>query len=1637
MDGHRRKWRMTGEEKIVKAKNKGMKRFVYALLFLFVFLPLFLFLLVNIPSVQNFLVNKYSDKLSKTTGTDVSIGHLDLNIYKGLVSEGVSLVNPESKDTLLSIDKLTIGLKENLFYVFRDRLSLQNVGIDGLTINLVKGNSQETTSLEEFFSKLSSNKKKENNKEGGIKLNLEKINLQNFKLNQITLDNNSNRSYALESATLNIKEFDLKNNSVIIDDFIINKPFVHISEGLKIDDQILEETEQSQKINEVVNDFRFDSLGMEFVINNTSINNGRLILMNEKAGKINTSKSFDSNNFSFEDITMNMQDFSISDQGLHVKLNDLNAINTYGYDLNNVSGDILINDRQATMSNFDLKTQNSSVKNDLTLKYRKIQDFADITNKVILDSKFDRTKISFREVNYYLPVLAKQSFFQKNQNRTLSIQGNVKGKINNLSGRNIELAIDDKIKLKGKFDTRDLTVPDHTLINLQCDELISDIYSFKQIFPAFNPPENYYKLGDINFSGRFDGFYYDFVAFGDLKTSLGSADLDMRLDLKEGRDFANYSGVLNLNQFDLATWLENDDVGLISLQSKVIDGKGLTLKNAFADLNAEIISFRYKDYLYNDIKLTGQLDKSRFNGDLEIHNDDVNFNFTGNLEFEDNVFVSDFVAKIDKLDLYALNISKKPLSISGDIESQATGTGFDDFIGEAEFGDLQLIVEDSLYVFDTLYINSSPDELGNRNANVISESFQVSIDGDFDLAKLPEVIKWQISKNHPYYAKKLKIPANIQLSRHQDMSFKANIEDSRNYLDLLGLEEANVKDFNISGSIDTEKEFLSFESSLNSFQRKDMIGYNLELDLLNKKEQNKIVANFDSLSLFNRQFDDIHLDVNMVGDYSEFSIDTKNLADSLQALNLKGSISPEGEGIKITFQNDKWEMFSSNWNFANDNSIIIKDDYVQVNNLSMTDGYRIIVIDDIQSNTGVDLSLRNFDFKLIDGLINYDKIRFTGEGDVDISCFNIFEEPSFDLKLVIPEFMLNDISYGEASIDIHTRNQDIISSVLIENDIHSIKVFGTYNLESNFVDASLKANGFQMKFFEDFILTDGISQTGGLANVYVDIKGPIDDIKFGGDAIIHQGSVKIDYLGNLIRYDKQRLKITENYIDLTDFEIIDIEGNVGTFTGGLHHDYVSDFVVEVDAKADRFVGLNTTKADNPLYYGYGVGEMDIEFRGPFSSNDIKINATTGTGTEINIPVTDYQEGYEDSFITFIDSSRHRLTDYGFESYIPGEFKLEGVDVEMNLDITPDANLSIIFNEKVNDIIRGTGEGDIRVLLKRTGEFDVFGVYEVFGGEYLFTAWDLIAKPFTVKRGGLIKWTGDPVNAELNIEASYENLRAPLSVFLSEYLNSASQDVRDLARDRTEVDLTMKLTGQLYQPDVSFDLDFPNLIGDLRSFATNKVNTLRQNESELNNQVVGLLVFNTFLPTTNNLNSDIYNLNNAVSTTVNTVSEFVSTQLSYILSGFLQEALEENGFISGIDFDIGFNSNTLYDLSGFNNSTNIAPDEVEVNLRNRFFDDRWELNLGGNFGRQNASNIINNYIIGDFVITYYLTEDRRLRLSGYGKYDIDEINQQREQKYGFGINYRKEFGSLIELKEAISEDTKKLSEKTTQNASEGN
>ena len=109
-----------------------------------------------------------------------------------------------------------------------------------------------------------------------------------------------------------------------------------------------------------------------------------------------------------------------------------------------------------------------------------------------------------------------------------------------------------------------------------------------------------------------------------------------------------------------------------------------------------------------------------------------------------------------------------------------------------------------------------------------------------------------------------------------------------------------------------------------------------------------------------------------------------------------------------------------------------------------------------------------------------------------------------------------------------------------------------------------------------------------------------------------------------------------------------------------------------------FMVLNTTYKMNPLYYGdaFITGDVMMEYD---SINQLRIDvqAKSEKGTDITLPLYGSDEVVLQDFISF--NGADNLQEQ--EEY---EVDLEGINMNLSLDLTNDAQLQLVFDEIVGD-----------------------------------------------------------------------------------------------------------------------------------------------------------------------------------------------------------------------------------------------------------------------------------------------------------------------------------------------------------------
>jgi len=1581
-------------------------------------------LLIQIPSVQNWLVDRITQTLSKQLETTVRIDKVDLNFFDEFTLQGI-YIEDYYQDTLLYSRELTANFDLNPFVWMRRGLEIETLRLEGARLSLHRPEGAANDNLQQLLLRLfpadTTREKRP------FRLNLKEVVLREVRFEKEDAVKGSYLYAFMPEGRLRLNRLALHEELIDVKEINLQEPRIVISNS---------EAHPLPKPQLTAIDGPPDSLAaadtsaMLIRVNAFTLTGGSLEMHNYRKAPVKETPDdvLDFNHLDVFDIDIDIRDFSFSDWNFKGVVNNIALRDGSGFQLEQLSvREALVSPTRVELNDLDLITPYSHLEDTLHFKYREYADFKEFPDKVLMDIRLNQAAVAVRDIITFAPKLEANAFFGDNQDEVLRMDGRISGRVNNLRGRDLNIGLADGSRLIGNFSSRNLAVRNGEFLNLRLDRLKTSMRTLRQLIPRFNPPENFNRLGQIDFSGSFDGFFVDFVAYGELRTNLGAARMDMRMNLKEGREKASYSGNITLEDFDLGAWSDNPNLGKISFNSKVINGSGLIGEQARAILIANIESFIFKGYSYENAYLEGELRWNRFIGSFNIEDENIDFAFRGDINLSEGVPRYEFSASIRKVDLQKLNLSKKDLVLSGDVILDLRNRTLADLEGEARVTNFNIRHDqDSLYTIDSIQLSSvKVDTLGNKNFSIRSDVVDVDIDGRFDVQQVPEALIRFFYRNYPLFSHHLGIQPSQNVLNPNEFSYDIHITDTKGINRIFHEQLGRLQDVRLKGRYAGLQDSLYADLALPQleFGKFKFIDVVVLLDAVG--DQGDLELAVDSTVLNEKRgFPSVALLSFLDKDTLTFGVtyDAAETPSVLEQINLDGRLFVlDSTYMQVEFDQSRLVILESLWNINADNYVRFGNKTVETKNFTLTKDEKVIKLESFNQR-GLKLSLLHLDFSYIDEVWDYDPLDFGGEYNVYALVKDVFEMEDISASAVADTFYVNGDDWGNLRFDALAADLEhpVTGYLSITKDTAQLIAEGSFNIKSapgedvpieqqvNYFDFQINISGYPLSFSEYFI-GETVTNTIGSFNADLHLFGLPAEPNVEGNIIARNGGVTIDYLQTRYTFDVSHVEVDNHLFNATGTILTDKYGHQAKVYGGVRHNHLRDLGFMARLSTERFLAIDTKKEDNNTFYGHALGNGEIWFSGSFKQPDIYIDAEVGDSTELIIPINSEADASELSYIQFVDKSSE-----GKRNSDLSELELSGVSLEMDLSISPEATVKLVFDEQAGDIIKGAGRGNIRIIVPRSQEnFQMSGNYVIEEGDYLFTLYNVVNKNFRVRQGGTINWTGDPFGAEIDLVAEYNGLNTSVANFIAEYLVNASPDLKNEASNSTEVDLTMHLRGELMSPVINFDIGFPNLRGTLQSYTDSKLRLLKQDQNELNKQVLGLIIAGQFIP------SDI-NTFSGSEIIYNTVSEFVSNQLSLLLTELFSEFIDEGAVLSGIDFDIAYTQYQNVDL-GEGQGVNRG-DELEVRLRQNFFNDRLSILVGGNIALSTNVPTVPGantgaFVGNDLVIEYVLNKDRSLKLRVYQLLEPD-IGGGRRLEIGTGLSYRKEFESFGEFLKSI-------------------
>lgn len=1621
------------EEAPKKRSGNRWWRHVTRLLFAFFSALILLMLIFHIPAVQNWAVSELTQTLSKRLGTRAEVGYLYLQFFDQLVLED-TYIEDVYGDTLLAAEKLHVDFSLNPLKLLRGQFYIEEISLSHAQLKQRREAGESLNTLAIALNRLFPPKDKAQN--NSFHIDLEQLYLDEIRFDKDDKVQGQQLSVYIPNGVINFNQLDLPGRVVDIRSVEIHRP-EFTTASFPRDSTYPAILNANKELPRVVDTSMVDTVSLQFMINFFRLQDGKFSLHNYRKVPVRLTETdqLDYAHMDVFDIDISIDSFNYYKDTYSGKVNNINLQDASGFQLEELSSpQVIVSPDSTVLQNLLIQTPQSLLGDNLSFRYNGYTAFRDFVNRVRMDIQLNQAAVALKDIMTFAPGLRNNVFFKNNRTEIVTIDGQIKGPVNNLSADNLSIVLRRKnstrsTSLRGNFSSRELATRGEEFLNLELESLVTDMRTLRQLIPNFAPPENFDRLGRLNFKGSFGGFFVSFFATGDLRTDLGQAKMDMNMTLGDSRDKATYGGSLDLINFDLGAWSGNPNFGTVNFSSQVNNGVGLTLETANADLVANIANFGFKGYSYENANLVGRLTRNFFQGDFIIQDDNIDLFFRGKLDFTDSIPSYDFSANVERLDLKTLNLSPRNLVVAGQFDLALRSKSLTDIKGNAMMRELNIVKDNKeVYQVDSLYVRAFTDTDGNDNLRLRSDIGQADFTGEFNLQQIGNAFLGYLHRYHPEFSRRLKLPnTNVELET-QNFDYDLEIFNTKGLVSLLNPNLGDLTNVQLKGYFRGEEGMALVDLDIPYFRYGKLELQDIAARFDGEPEAGSLYFVVDSTIVNgNYLLSTVQLSSLIEGDSIDFTfIHSSGPSGLVENLNLDGLLYlPDSTNYEIRFKPSDLTILDNNWTIDENNFITFGKNFIDTRHFEMTNGEKNVKLEKI-GEKGLRLWLRGFDFNLIDEQWDYDQLDFDGKVDANVAVQDIFQLKNFSATIEGDTFLINQRDFGRFRLDANTEDLKSQASVYMSISLDTMQLLaqGTFNLadeqsdddqplrsyqRANYFDFDVDISAFPLDIAE-FFISNAVSEVEGHFSSHLELEGLPSSPNIKGHLIAEKGAFKVNFLNTRYRFNSAFADIDNYLFDLSGTILYDKYNHRAVLIEGISHDHLRNFGFDARLRTSRFLALDTRKGDNDMFYGHALGQGTVQFTGSFQQPDVYVNATVGDSSNLVIPVSNEREVSDLNYVRWRKADAPNGQDQS--SKLP-----TGIDLEMDLVVREEATMQIIFDELAGDIIRGSGRGNIRILVPRGSDFQMYGDYIIEEGNYLFTLYNVVNKDFRVRQGGIIRWNGDPFEAQISLAAEYQDLKTPVANFIQEYLLNASSSVKQEASNSTDVNLILKLQGDLLQPVIDFDIIFPDLKGELETYAENKLRLLRQDQNELNRQVFGLIVVGQFLPSDLSFRgTDII---------YNTVSEFISNQLSLLLTELFSEVIGEGKVLSGIDFDIAYNQYRSIDL----NDQISSGEAFELSVTQNFFDDRLSIQVGGNLNIDNALQATpegsGTFVGNDLVIEYILNPKlSTLKLRIYQRLQPDIGGGQRLQ-IGGGLSYRKEFNTFREFWQSFKKDGNRM------------
>jgi hypothetical protein len=1247
-----------------------------------------------------------------------------------------------------------------------------------------------------------------------------------------------------------------------------------------------------------------------------------------------------------------------------------------GFAVKQAHFNVLFTPQTLVLQNMLVETNNSLLRKQIEVTVPSWSTLSQNMDLLQLRANIDSSHITLGEWLPFVPGSRQNPSMKPLWNKEIDVTAVVKGSLGKLIIETLRIADNVGNRIRANGEVEHATDATRFAANLPSIYIESGNKPLRSWLPAGTLPDTPRLPEHMIITGNMLGGMQDLKTQLQLASSSANAQLSAHLVNITDSVRARYD--LNVSSFKVhpGILMYDTSMGWISGRMSAI-GQGYTFPGMVAKAAIDLDAATYNRYTYRGIAINGNIDKQQLHAEGQSRDTSITLAFDVDATLN-NTSIQSLQANLqmDKADLYATHLYNSPMILKGNMTADFSSLDPKRLQGNAFLTNWQIATEGQVFPIDTVGLTAKYED---KQYLALEGPFGfIQANGTIDFTKVGAAFGQLINKPlQPYDSAKLvRLPAGQQLQWNAALSWPRSL---RNMLPNLRMEQPLI----IDGRLNSDSSLLVLNGSL----------LKLTYDSL-RLDSVKIAAFIQDTSL-NASLDLARLyhpiaplhHTRLTADAAAGKLNWDLLLDDIKRnpkYKLGGYVTfLPANAMDLSLKTDLL-LNKQQWKVDEGNHIRLVNggpDTAQLTLSYQDQSIQVQTLRDSGQGKLPPLKATITDFKLstITGLLSADTLLANGILNAEALVTNMDKSPLINSRLKLDSLNFRGTSVGtlEATVETPQASQYKLTANLTGNQ-NDVKVDGTYD---STINANVNINNLNMASIEAFTFGN-VSRMHGSADGKFTITGTTAKPKVLGNLHFNDAGGTITYVGARLRMPDENILLDDRGIQFNQFVIADSLGNELVLNGRVNTPDYTNYNFNLDINSDNFMILGEQQDPKQLYYGPAFIDTRIKVRGNMDLPRIDANVKLRDKSNVTVTLPSEEPGIanREGIMVFVDKS-NPVDSSLFKAVDSLRFRnprLTGINLSGIAEITPESILKIIIDPVNGDFVQAQGTATINATLDASSKMSLTGRYEISEGKYEMSLNQLIKRSFSIEKGSAITFSGEAMEADLDITARY-TVNAEAADLVRDQLSNPNMTETDKNRYRQKLPfyVYLRIKGQMMKPEISFELDMPEAEQNaFNGSVYNRLKQINQIPSELNKQVMGLLVLNSFIPddplASDGGGSGDFGMRNMAR---QSVSKILAQQLNN-LAGNL---------IKGVDLNFDVESREDYSTGSAQETTNL-----KVGASKKMFNERLSVSVGSNVMLQGENQANPSSLVGDISVEYKLTKDGRYRVRVYQRNDNSTV-----------------------------------------------